>query len=290
LRAIRRWLAELRLDWDPPATFATPEAPGSFPPFPKPFHVDRGQLDSWLTEEAAQTVAQTTRAIETNPDDAEAHHQRGHALYRLKRYGEAIADFTVALKASPNNAHLLASRGYAAARLNRLDEAIADCEEVLRLKPHGDDRESLAPLCNNLAWALATGPASTRNPARALNLAWHAVELTPDQASSLKTLGVAQYRTGQFAEAIASLEKSLSAGTGESDASDLFFLAMAHHRLGHADQARDCFDRAVRWWGEHQTVPAQFVTELNSFRSEAQTVLALAVPGAELPADVFTPE
>jgi tetratricopeptide (TPR) repeat protein len=290
LRAIRRRLAELRLDWDAPATYDTPEAPGSFPPIPKPFRVDRGQLDSWMTEEAAQTMEQTTRAIETNPDDAEAHHRRGHALYRLKRYDEAIADFTAALKASPNNAHLLASRGSAAARRNRLDEAIADCEEALRLKPSPADRESLARLCNNLAWTLATGPASTRNPARALYLAWHALELTPDQASSLKTLGIAHYRAGQYAEAIASLEKSLSAGTGESDASELFFLAMAHHRLGHADQARDCFDRAVRWWGGHKTVPAQFVTELTSFRSEAEAVLGLAGPSAELPVDVFAPE
>src|SRR5262249_27858789 len=156
----------------------------------------------------------------------EAHHQRGHALYRLKRYDEAIADFTAALKASPNNAHLLASRGSAAASLNRLDEAIADCEEALRLNPHGDDRESLATLCNNLAWTPPTGPASTGNPARALNLAWQAVELTPDQASSLKTLGVAQYRMGLYVQAIATLEKSLAAGKGESDAYDLFFLAM----------------------------------------------------------------
>ena len=46
-------------------------------------------------------MERTTRAIEANPDDAEAHHQRGHALVQLKRYDEAIADFTAALKAKP---------------------------------------------------------------------------------------------------------------------------------------------------------------------------------------------
>jgi WD40 repeat protein/Flp pilus assembly protein TadD len=289
LRAIRRRLTELRLDWEPPATFDTPEAPGSFPPIPKPFRVDRGRLDSWLTEEAAQTVERTTRAIETNPDDAEAHHQRGHALDRLKRYDEAIADFAAALKASPNNAHLLASRGSAAARRNRLDEAIADCEATLRLKPNPADRVSLARLSDNLAWTLATGPASTRNPARALNLAWQAVVLTPDQASSLKALGVAQYRTGQYAEAVATLEKSLAAGKGESDASDLFFLAMARSKLGEIARARTDFDRAVQWRRDHPNLTQPgWSQELDAFQAEAQALLDGPPPG--LPADVFAPE
>src|SRR5262249_38288322 len=92
LRAIRRRLAELGLDWAPPATVDTAETPDSFPPIPKPFRVDPG------LSPPEQTVERTTRAIEANPDDAEAHQQRGHAHLQLKRYEEAIADFTAALK------------------------------------------------------------------------------------------------------------------------------------------------------------------------------------------------
>jgi hypothetical protein len=65
---------------------------------------------------------------------------------------------------------------------------------------------------------------------------------------------------------------------------------MAHHRLGHATQARACFDRAVRWLSERKNLPAPYVTELTRFRAEAEAVLALAGPSAELPADVFAPE
>jgi uncharacterized protein HemY len=121
-------------------------------------------------------------------------------------------------------------------------------------------------------------------------LAQRSVELAPGQHDSLNTLGVALYRAGRYDEAVSVLERSLAAGKGESDAFDLFFLAMAHHRLGDVNQARDGFDRAVRWWSEHKDLPVQAIAELTSFRAEAEVVLGLAGPGAELPADVFAPE
>ena len=80
------------------------------------------------------------------------------------------------------------------------------------------------------------------------------MDLAPGEAISLNTLGVVQYRAGQYAEAIATLERSLAAGRGQSDAFDLFFLAMAHHRLGHREEARTEFDRALRWLGDHKTL------------------------------------
>jgi WD40 repeat protein len=52
LRAIRRLLTDLQLDWDAPVLHDTPDATTPFPPMPKPFRVDRGQLDSWLKNEA----------------------------------------------------------------------------------------------------------------------------------------------------------------------------------------------------------------------------------------------
>jgi Flp pilus assembly protein TadD len=297
LRAIRRRLAGLGLDWDPPASFDTPDAPGSFPPFPKPFRVDRGQFDSWLGQSAEppeQVLARTTQAIEANPDDAEAHHQRGHALFRVKRYEEAIADFSAALKARPDDAHPLISRALAEAGRKRLDAVIADGEAALRLRsgrPKAQEPDSatksLALFCNNQAWTLATGPASGRDPARALALARLAVELAPDQAIYLNTLGVACYRAARYVEAVPILERSLAAAKGESDAFDLFFLAMARHRLGDAASARADFDRAVRWIDAHPHVDARWLTELKSFRAESETVLA--DPPGELPADVFAP-
>jgi tetratricopeptide (TPR) repeat protein len=146
----------------------------------------------------------------------------------------------------------------------------------------------LAQYCNTFAWRLAIGPDSKRDAQRALSLARRAVELAPMAAGCLRTLGVAQYHAGQFGEAIATLEKSLAAGRGESDAFGLFFLAMAHHRLGHADQARACFDRAVRWRRDHpNSSQPGWSAELDVFQAEARALLD-GTP-AELPADIFAP-
>ena len=114
-----------------------------------------------------------------------------------------------------------------------------------------------------------------------------AADLVPGDAMSLNTLGVALYRAGRYDEAIDILERSLAAGRGQTDAFDLFFLAMAHHRLGHRADARTHFDRALRWLGDHKTLDQRWAEALTGFRAEAEAVLA--GPAGELPEDVFAP-
>jgi WD40 repeat protein len=126
---------------------------------------------------------------------------------------------------------------------------------------------------NNLAWQLVTGPADQRDLPRALKLIQDAVKMQPDKAMFLNTLGVVQYRMGQYTAAVVSLEKSLRLGKGEFAGFDLFFLAMCHARLGAPDKAKDCFDRAVKWWEGKKGLPGKYVAELTAFRAEAAKVL-----------------
>src|SRR5262249_52671534 len=134
---------------------------------------------------------------------------------------------------------------------------------------------------------LLTSPEVLHDSEEALRLARKAVELAPRGSLYLNTLGVALYRAGRHAEAVPVLERSLAASQGESDAFDLFFLAMAHFKLGQVARARADFERALRWVREHPRQPPQWAKELSAFRSEAEAVLA--GPSGELPADVFAP-
>jgi tetratricopeptide (TPR) repeat protein len=138
---------------------------------------------------------------------------------------------------------------------------------------------------NSASWAVARRPnATAADYRRSLRLAEVAWRLSPRDFHLLDTLGVAQYRLGQYADSIATLERSIAANRGH-DAFDLFFLAMAHAHLEHRDQARDCFARAVKWVSEQKRLSRQWAAELAAFRAEAEGVLVRTL--GELPADVF---
>jgi tetratricopeptide (TPR) repeat protein len=228
--------------------------------------------------------------LAADPDLEHVRYRRVQALIRLRRHREALADLDWLIAKDTND-----DPPYQ----YQLRSLVCDVREALgeRAQARADREKAGEPLAkerrslNGLAWILVTGPIDQRDPEQAVTLARRAVERTPGQQPSLNTLGVALYRVGQYAEAVSVLEQSLAAGKGESDAFDLFFLAMAHHRLGlgHVSQARDHFDRAVRWWSEHKDLPPHAIAELTGFRAEAEEVLGLARPVGELPADVFAP-
>jgi tetratricopeptide (TPR) repeat protein len=263
----------------------------------------------WLLAEAYQetrspagALAAFSRLLEWAPEDRDARFRRGLAALALAQPDLAVDDFSRILAAEPDRERTRYRRAQALIRLGRHREALADLDTLIAKVPDdfvlyqlrslvrdalGDrdrarvDRAkgwSLLPKdpmeLNNRAWNLATGPIHQLDPERAVMLARRAVELAPGEQTFLNTLGVALYRMGQYVEAVSILEQSLAAGKGQFDAFDLFFLAMAHHLLGHVNPARDCFDRAVRWWGERKALPAQYVAELTGFRAEAESVLA----------------
>jgi tetratricopeptide (TPR) repeat protein len=148
-------------------------------------------------------------------------------------------------------------------------EALAVLQQAIQSDP------TYALAYNILAWQLLPGPKEFRDAKAALPVARKAVELAPAEGHYLNTLGIALFRNEQFKEAVAVLEKSLAASRGQSDAFDLFFLAMCHARLGDAAKVKDCYDRAARWFrAQRGQLSPTWIAELSEFQAEAEAQVA----------------
>jgi tetratricopeptide (TPR) repeat protein/serine/threonine protein kinase len=211
-------------------------------------------------------IAMYKKAIELNPKVVKAHHELGNALRQQGRLDDAIASYRQAIALTPDYTPALINLGRVLRQQGKLDEAIAAYQKALAIVP------KYAAGHNEFAWLLATCPdAKFRDPSLALGLAKKAVELAPKNPGYLNTLGLAQYRAGDWQAAIATLDKAMGLREG-GDSFDWFFLAMAHWRLGEKDRARAWYDRAVEWMDRHQPTNE----ELRRFRAESAELLGLS--------------
>jgi uncharacterized protein HemY len=83
-------------------------------------------------------------------------------------------------------------------------------------------------------------------------------------------LGEAHYRAGNWTSALEALKQG-AALRGGGNGEDWYFMAMTHHKLGDAKQAREWYDKAVQWHEKSQPKNE----ELRSFRAEAEKVLEI---------------
>jgi uncharacterized protein HemY len=107
-----------------------------------------------------------------------------------------------------------------------------------------------------------------RDPRLAVELATKAVEADSRNDIFWGTLGLAHYRAGKWQDAVRAIDRAQALGSGEDV---LFVRAMAHWRLNEKDQARQWYDRGVRWMEKHAPKNA----EVRRFRAEAEEVLGI---------------
>jgi uncharacterized protein HemY len=98
-----------------------------------------------------------------------------------------------------------------------------------------------------VAWTCALAPDAVTDPAKPVALMEAALTTAPRNPHYLNTLGAALYRSGRFEDAVRRLEESVRVQGQGGAVGDWLFLALAHQRLGHADEARRWLDRAVKW-------------------------------------------
>jgi serine/threonine protein kinase/tetratricopeptide (TPR) repeat protein len=126
-----------------------------------------------------------------------------------------------------------------------------------------------AATLNDIAWFLATCTTTeVHDPLLAVSIAKKVVKQAWHSAAYWNTLGVANYRAGDWTAAIAALEKSNELDP-KTIAYNGLFLAMARWQKGDRDQARRWYARAVAWMEQNHSKDE----ELLHFRDEAAALL-----------------
>jgi tetratricopeptide (TPR) repeat protein len=148
---------------------------------------------------------------------------------------------------------------------SRPADAVAEFKSALKIQPAN------AGLLDSLAWILATCPDERcRDASQAVELARRAVAVEAKVSNFWNTLGVAEYRAGDYAAARRSLERSMQLGSGGGPA-DWAFMAMLLWKTGKPDEARSYHRRATQWiTANHPDDRA----ELERFVSEAESLFA----------------
>ncbi len=223
---------------------------------------DQGKLD--------EAIAAYRKVITIKSDFRGVHYNLGNALQRQGKLEEATAAYREAIRQQPEMAAAHYNLGLLVAGQGKADEAIAAWREALRLKPDIPESHS------NLAWVLVLYPKrSQRDYDEALVLARKGVDFKPQEGSAYRTLALAEYRSGHWAQALAAGRWCLELENG-GDVFNWFVLALAHWQQGDKDQSRKWFDKAVAW--AKQKAPENIA--LRQLWTEAAQVLGQTGPDA----------
>ena len=164
---------------------------------------------------------------------------QGRCVEAEESYREVLEKFRSTL--GPEHPSTLRSM-MALARIIDIQERSTDAEEyyrqvlALQRRALGAEHSDTLNSMNALAWFLSfSSPMEQRNPMEAVSLATEALSHQPDNFRFLRTLSQAQYRAGNWGEAIDVLNESLKVrGPNQHD---VLTLALIYWRMGRRDDA-----------------------------------------------------
>lgn len=158
----------------------------------------------------------------------------GELLRSETRYEEAVEVYTTALGIVPGNTDLLYSRGLVAERIGRIDILEQDILEILKTEPNN------AQALNVLGYTLAD---QTDRYQEAHTYLKRAIEIRPEDAAIIDSLGWVNYRLGNYDEAIRLLRRALSRFDDSEIAAHLGEVLWVSGAQG---EARSVWQRALR--------------------------------------------
>ena len=194
----------------------------------------------------------SAKALELEPDLAEAHVARGLAISLSKRFREAEAEFETAMRLDPKLFEASYWFGRALLAEGRFQEAVKMFERASALRPEDYQAPNFLAQAYNSLDMKDEGVAANK---RSIRLMEERLELNPADARASNLLAATYANFGDVEKAMDYAERSLA--IDPDDAMLLYNVACTYALLGKKDDAISCLERAVdkgfghKEWLEH---------------------------------------
>jgi tetratricopeptide (TPR) repeat protein len=156
---------------------------------------------------------------------------------QTSRWDMSAADVAKSVESDPNSLSLRYLHVLTLLEAENRAGVRRACEDLLRRFGKTTDPAQ----AESVAWYCVLAPDAVADHEALVPLAEAALAGHPERGKErsdvLKTLGAALFRAGRFEEAIRRLDESDQTRGDGGDPKGIAFLALAHHRLGHRDQA-----------------------------------------------------
>jgi tetratricopeptide (TPR) repeat protein len=208
--------------------------------------------------------AATRKALELDPELAEAHASRGLALALSKNFDGARTEFETAIRLNPKLFEAYYFYARACFQQGQLVEAAELYEQACRVNP--DDYQAPA-LLSTVYYGLGLASKAEAARRRALHLAERHAELHPDDPRALYLGAVVLARTGDHQQSLNWARRALAIDPEES--SILYNVACAYAIMGRPEESMACLEKVLThgaWyknWAENDS-------DLDSLRSHAR--------------------
>lgn len=185
-----------------------------------------------------------TEAIELNPDNALAWHNRGWAYIEQKKYKEALTDFNKATAINPDSEFPYFGRGWVYNLQKQYEAAVKEYDKVIRLNPR-----------YAVAWNNRGAAKSWQNKmAEALEDYDKAIELNPRYAKAYENRGKALNALGSSEKAAEDLKRAKAINSSNKGADKIIEEVLALNKQGNYDEALELLNQAAQLYPDNQFV------------------------------------
>jgi TolB-like protein/Flp pilus assembly protein TadD len=214
------------------------------------------------SETRPRAIEAARKALELDPDLAEAHVLLANTLQEEWQWAEAETEYKRAIELAPNDANAYAGYSFWLQCQGRLDEA-------LEWMQRGRELDPVEVTGTNVSWILFLA----HRYGEAVREARIASEVNPDDADALMQLGFSLLGNGQNAEAVQALEKAAALSNGSPAVEGL--LIRAYARSGRRNDALRLLSELKRRRSAGYVPAGAFVNAYLGLDDKEQTFLWL---------------